>query len=227
MKGTQVVLTTVMGILLTTTLAASSQEEAQTASESVHYSVKVQEFEGCECESVCPCVFSKDTTYGDCRAMLVFTFDGTYGSTELNQVSCVVVGTKLGNNIEKNIGNWEGVLYVSSTASPNEIAAVNGLLNTMMGGAFAKLDLRQAPIKAMSEGDVHELTLGEIAHLKIHAIKGPNGEPTKIVNAPSPIAFPEFYCAIADDNKYDDGTSSWAFTGRNGFYASFDLASKE
>lgn len=195
--------------------------------EAVTYSVKVQEFEGCECESVCPCVFSKDTTYGDCRAMLAFTFDGSYGSTALNGVSCVVVGTKTGNNMEETLGSWEGVIYVSDTATPDEIEAVNGLLNAMVGGAFAKLDQRKAPINVMSEGDIHELTLGDIAHLKIHAIKGPNGEPTKIVNAPSPIAFAEYYCAIADDNKYDDGTSSWAFTGRNGFYTSLDLASTE
>jgi len=224
MKGSIIVRSTVMGILFMTAYTASSQE-VQTAPEAVQYSVKVQEFEGCECESVCPCVFSKDTTYGDCRATLAFTFNGTYGSTALNNVSCVVVGTKLGSNMEATVGTWEGVLYVSDTATPDEIAAVNGLLNAMMGGAFAKLDQRKAPIKAVSEGDIHELTLGEIAHLKIHAIKGPNGEPTKIVNAPSPIAFPEYYCAIADDNKYDDGTSSWAFTGRNAFYASFDLAS--
>lgn len=211
---------------LSTTLPMTSAKEAQSA-KSVPYSVKVHEFEGCECESVCPCVFSQDTTYGECKAILVFTFDGTYGSTVLNKVPCVMVGTKLGRNIEQNIGNWEGVLYTSSSATPDEKAAVKGLLHAMMGDAFSSLDERKESIAIKVAGDVHELTLGEIAHLKVHAIKGPDGKATKIVNAPSPIAFREFYCAIADENRYDDGVSSWSFAGRNGFYTTFDLASAD
>jgi hypothetical protein len=226
MKRSTAAVTLVTPVMLAIIATVSAQETA-TTTPAVKYSVKVHQFEGCECESVCPCVFSKDTTYGECRAILVFTFDGAYGSTALKDVSCVLVGTKLGKNIEKNIGNWEGVLYVSSTATPEEIAAITDLLHAMVGDAFASLDQRKESIQITRKDDVQELVLGKIARLRVHAMKASNGEMTKIVNAPSPVAFREFYCAIADENKYDDGVSSWDFTGRNGFFTEFDLVSKE
>lgn len=223
MKLSITVVALTLGLLFRTAHTASA-EEAMTTPAAVQYSVKVQEFEGCECESVCPCVFSQDTTYGDCRGMLVLIFTGTYGSTHLENVPCVIATTHMGKNIEKNMGNWSGILYTSEKTTPAEFEAVNSLLNAMIGDAFATLDQRKAPIMIKSEGDVRDLTLGGIGHLRIHAIKAANGETTKIVNAPSPIAFRELYCAIADENKYDDGTSSWSFTGRNGFFTEFDLA---
>jgi hypothetical protein len=30
---------------------------------------------------------------------------------------------------------------------------------------------------------------------------------------------------VSDVDRYEDGTTSWSFTGRNGFYADLDLSS--
>jgi hypothetical protein len=192
----------------------------------VKYAVKVHEFEGCECTSVCPCIFSRDTTFGNCRGITVFTFtDGRYGRTVLKNVSCVLVITWSGKNMEANAGKLKGVLYTSDTATPAEREAIAGLLHVMMDDGFATLDERTAPIRITRHGDVHDLTVGTVAHLHIHGIKGPNGKTTRIVNAPSPYAFPVMSCALADVDTYNDGTTSWSFTGRNGFFADFDLSS--
>lgn len=158
---------------------------------------------------------------------MVFTFDGTYDSTILKNVPCVVVGTQLGRNVEVSMGSWKGIVYTSESISPDELKAVNGLLHLMMGNAFSNLDQRKESISIKTADDVHELALGSIAKLRIHAIKNSNGEATKVVNAPSPIAFPEMSLAIADEHTYDDGTSSWSFPGRNGFFAEFDMKSAE
>jgi len=197
------------------------------APHSVNYSVKVHEFEGCECNSVCPCVFSSDTTYGDCRGITVFTFTGTYGTIVLKDVSCVLVFTWAGKNMESTMGKWKGVLYTSDKSTLTEREAVYGLLREMMGDAFATLERRAAPILIARKGDVHDLTVGTVARLRIHGVKGPNGKIATILNAPSPLAFPVMSCALADVHTFDDGKSSWSFTGRNGFYADFDLSSKE
>jgi len=125
--------------------------------------------------------------------------------------------------MEANMGKWKGVLYTSDTGTPAEREAISGLLRVMMGDAFATLDQRTAPIRINHQNDVHDLVVGTVAHLHIHGIKGPNDEITKVVNAPSPLAFPVMSCALADVDTYDDGTTSWYFTGRNGFYADFDL----
>ncbi len=193
----------------------------------VKYALKVHEFEGCECNSVCPCVFSSDTTFGDCRGITVFIFDGIYGTTRLTEVPCVLVSTWAGQNMEGNMGKWKGVLYTSDKGTSAEREAITGLLHVMMGDAFANLDQRTAPIEISRWGDIHDLTVGSVAHLRIHGVKGPNGEIAKILNAPSPLAFPDMFCALADVHTYDDGKSSWSFTGRNGFYADFDLSNRE
>ena len=193
--------------------------------QSVKYAVKVHEFEGCECNSVCPCVFSSDTTFGDCRGITVFTFTGNYGTTRLQEVSCALVTTWAGKNMEGNMGKWKGLLFTSDKGTPAEREAVKGLLHVMMGDAFATLEPRTAPIHISRRGDIHELTVGSVAKLRIHGVKGPKGEVTKILNAPSPLAFPVMFCALSDVHAYDDGVSSWSFAGRNGFFADFDLTS--
>jgi len=196
-------------------------------SKTVKYAVKVHEFEGCECNSACPCVFSSDTTFGDCRGITVFTFNGTYGTTRLRDASCVIVFTWAGKNMEKNTGKWKGILYTSDQGTSAEREAIKGLLQAMMGNAFATLEPGTAPIQISRQGDVHELKVGTVAHLRIHGINGQNGEITRIVNAPSPLAFPVMFCALSDVDTYDDGVSSWSFSGRNGFFADFELLNSE
>jgi hypothetical protein len=204
---------------------ASEPAAVPLASAPVRYSVDVHEFEGCECNPVCPCVFSSDTTFGDCRGLTVFTFvQGTYGTTVLKDVPCVVAITWAGRNMEDNLGDWRGVLYLPDTATPAEREAVRGLVHAMLGDAFAALDERTAPIRIERRGDVHDLTVGTVARLRIHGTRGPDGEATRILSAPSPLAYPVMFCALADVHTYDDGQASWSFTGRNGFYADFHLS---
>ena len=63
------------------------------------------------------------------------------------------------------------------------------------------------------------MKLGDIARLKVHALRGASGGLTVVNNAPSPIAFPAMTCAVADVHTYDDGSASWSLAGRNGFIA--------
>jgi hypothetical protein len=205
-------------------IGSMAAEPSPQTSAPVKYAVKFHEFEGCECNAVCPCVFSSDTTFGDCRGIFVYTFDGSYGTTQLKDVSCALVLTLVGKNMEATMGKWKGVLYLSDQATPAEREAIAGLMHVMMGDAFATLETRLAPIKISRQGDIHDLTVGTVAHLRIHGLKGQNGEPTKILNAPSPLASPVIFCALADVNTYNDGVSSWSFTGRNGFYTDENLS---
>ena len=48
------------------------------------YRLKAHEFEGCECNSVCPCIFSRDTSYGDCKVLMGWSVsEGHYKETDL------------------------------------------------------------------------------------------------------------------------------------------------
>ena len=227
MKKNIIILIAVYACGLFAACAADSAAPVEKAA-AVNYAVKIHEFEGCECNSVCPCVFSSDTTFVDCRGITVFTItEGIYGTTRLKDVSCALVFTWAGKNMESNMGKWKGVLYTSDQGTPAEREAIMGLLRVMMGDAFATLEQRTAPIQIIRQGDIHDLTVGTVARLRIHGVKGPNGEITKILNAPSPLAYPVMFCTLADVHTYNDGKSSWSFTGRNGFYADFDLSNTE
>lgn len=226
MKEMKVTLAAMCAVALTIGCATAAEPLAGNT-ESPDYAVTVHEFEGCECNSVCPCIFSSDTTFGDCRAILVFTFNGKYGTTRLSDTSCVVVSTWAGKNMEANLGKWRGVLYTSDKGTSAEREAIKGLLQSMVGGAFASLESRTAPIRISRQGDVHELKLDKVSHLRIRTVKGQNGEVATILNAPSPLAFPTMHCAVAEVHSFDDGVSSWSFPGRNGFYADFQLSSAQ
>lgn len=206
-------------------LGAESGEAASAAASPVNYKVAVHEFEGCQCDSVCPCVFSLDTSHGDCRAIMVFTFNGTYGNTPLKDVSCVGVITKAGKNMEATKGKWSGTLYLPQDATEDERSAVKALGHKIIGDAFAELREETAPIEIKRDGEKHDLTMGKLARLRIHPIQAANGKTAQIINAPSPLAFPVMNCAIADVNSYDDGKVSWSFTGRNAFFSDFELSS--
>ncbi len=157
--------------------------------------------------------------------MMVFTItEGVYGTTKLNNVSCAAVFTWTGTNMDSSMGKWKGILYTSEKATPAEREAMNGLLPALLGNAFGTLEQRTAPLQVARQGDIHELTIGKVARLRIHGFKGPNGEPTRILNAPSPNVYPEYYCGQADVHTYDDGVSSWSFPGRNSFYADVVLS---
>ena len=104
---------------------------AATTATATAYNVKALEFEGCECNSVCPCIFNSDTTFGDCRATLVFRFTGTHGETALQDTPCVVVVTKSGHNMGTTMGTWTGVVYMTEESSTGEKEAVNAILNDM------------------------------------------------------------------------------------------------
>ena len=84
------------------------------------------------------------------------------------------------------------------------------ILKDQMGGAFAKLETKAAPVEMNCPTDEHhEQAVGKVSTLKITALKGANGKVPVIENAPSPIAPPKTSCAKADVNLYDDGTAKW------------------
>src|SRR4029077_3652277 len=113
-------------------LAAAPQEKAE-------YSFKGEAMEACECESVCPCIWTKDTTFGNCRATVAFNVaEGSYGKADLKGVAFVLTLTQTTANMAKGMGKWEGKVYVSESASPEQRKAVESFFRGKWGGAFAK-----------------------------------------------------------------------------------------
>jgi hypothetical protein len=191
------------------------------------YALRVHQFEGCECDSICPCVFSKDTSHGDCRGIMVWSIaDGHSGAVDLSGVQLAAALTKSGANMEKAMGQWSGIIYVSDKATDAQKTAVVDVMKAEMGPAFGKVEVKSASIEIARHEDHHEVVVGKVGVLKINGIKGADGQVMIIENPPSPIAPPKLWCAKSETNTYDDGTSKWDFKGRNAFYTDMELKSK-
>jgi hypothetical protein len=92
--------------------AAAAQDKPQA------YHIKGMQIEGCECDLYCPCVFQKDATFDQCRGYIGWKIsEGKYASTDLKGIEFCVALTKLGKNIEKEMGKWEGILYISDMST--------------------------------------------------------------------------------------------------------------
>lgn len=211
-----------VAVALFTVLAASSVYAQES------YKVTGTQVEGCECKSVCPCAFQGDATEMECRGLLFWNVaEGRYGKIDLKGVMFAAALTKSGKNIEKALGKWEGILYISDKATKEQMKAVEAIVKDQFGPAFGKLEVKTAPIEIKCAGDHQEAMIGKIGSLKITGIKGANGKITVIENAPSPLVLPMNYCAKADEHTYDDGVSKWDFKGRNGFWGPFEFKSKK
>jgi len=186
------------------------------------YLIKGDQVEGCECTSVCPCVFANDVPFGDCRGSMVWHIrEGHYGATDLSGLSFALALTKSGKNVPKAMGHWEGIIYVDSKASTEQKAGIVDFLSTNWGKAFAKIDVRSEPIDFKKDGDKYEVRVGKVGELKTTPLKGGDGKVPTIHHATFSL-IPVLHCATTTENTYSDGAVKWDFKDRNSFYGPFD-----
>jgi hypothetical protein len=205
-------------------LGCAQGARAQDRKES--YSIRGQEVEACECDSVCPCVWAKDNTFGDCRAVMVWRVDaGSYGSVDLQGTAFAVALTHSGKNVVQTMGKWEGTIYVTDKASEAQKNAIVAILSGKWGKAFAKVDVRSAPLEMKMDGERREAQIGKIATLKMAGLAGSGGKVPAIENPPFAL-IPKLYCAKAETHLFDDGSAKWDFSGRNAFYGPFEYKSE-
>ena len=203
--------------------SGSSDHSMAMAKAKAPYVIKGEQVEGCECESVCPCVFAHDVTFADCRGAMVWhVSEGHYGATDLAGVNFAVFLLKSGKNVVKTMGKWEGMIYVSSNATPEQKAGVVDFLSTNWGKAFAKIDVRSETIEFKKEGEKYDVRIGKVASLKTAPLQGGGGKAPVIEHAAFSL-IPQLHCATATQNTYDDGgANKWDFKDRNSFYGPFD-----
>jgi hypothetical protein len=196
------------------------------APEKPRYSFKGEAFEACECQSVCPCVWTKDASFGSCRGTLAWTVsEGAYGKTDLKGLVFALTLTRTAENMVKSMGKWEGVLYISDKASAEQRRAVEEFVKGNWGSAFAKLETKSVPVQTKLAAEQKELTIGKVSAIKVSPLKNPDGTIPAIEHPPFAM-YPKLYCAKADIHTYHDGAAEWDFSGRNAFYGPFEYTSK-
>lgn len=193
------------------------------------FDIRGDQVEACECDSVCPCVFNKETTYDMCQGWLGLAIrEGSYEGTDLAGVNAAIALLRTGKDLGKTMGTWEGAVWISDTASEAQRKGVTAIISSTLGGAFAKgkLTFKAAKIAISGTGDHWEMTVGGVGEMKITGIKGADGKVLAVHNSPSPIVMPEYNCCLADSDTFKDGGITWDYKGRNGGYGPFQFKSK-
>jgi hypothetical protein len=206
-------------------------------------------FDGCNCKSICPCIFALDPTEGDCKGVAAWHIEKghfTPGSHESGSGGSVLTTTNpidLSNlNVVMSVHapghmftgpKWKIALYLDEKADDHQKDVLTRIFTGQVGGDFFAeivpligeiLGVRSVPIAFNIEGKKRR-TIGipSIVKMEIEGLTGndPNTE-SKVTN-------PAFSNTPGDDpiiarsttHTYRDHGLQWDNSGRNAFYSRF------
>ena len=183
-------------------------------------------FEGCSCDSQCPCNSSGMTAPADtehCRFVVAFHVDsGQVDGLDISGRSCVLVGDSPALMSE---GGWRVGMFVDDGASPEEMEAVSGVFSGALGGPMAAiapaigefLGAQQAPITYTSEGGSHSLKVGDAIDLAIEEVVHPGSDqPVHLTGAAGLPWGPDLAVATSERHTLDAFGMTWDGSGKNG-----------
>lgn len=187
-------------------------------------------FEGCNCDSICPCIFLLDPDEGYCNLTVAWHIEkGHYDSIPLDGLNTVAVFVAPGNMFTGP--KMKVAFYVDKNANQEQIDALSNIFSGQSGGFFAvaakfigeMVGIKSAPITFGMEGKRRWLRIPEYLTLEIEAMKGNDPNKDSLIVNPSFSIVPGHDHVIARSTKYsyNDHGFQWDTTGKNGFYSRF------
>ena len=188
-------------------------------------------FEGCNCDTVCPCIFLLDPDKGYCNLTVAWHIEkGYYDDTQLNELNAVAVFVAPGNMFTGP--KMKVVFYLDNVASQEQKEALSKIFSGQSAGFFAAVSnfigeivaVKSAPITFGMEGRRRWLHIPEYLNLEIEAIKGSDPNKESTVTNPTFSITPGIDAIIAPSTKYSykDQGFEWDSSGKNGFYSKFN-----
>ena len=93
-------------------------------------------FEGCNCDSICPCLFLSDPDKGFCNVTVGWHIEkGHYDGTQLDGLNAVLFLLLL--EICSQVRNGRLALYLDNAASEEQKVALSKIFSGQSGGFFA------------------------------------------------------------------------------------------
>lgn len=196
------------------------------------YTISGSYVAGCSCSMLCGCAVDAmprdDQGRTECRGNVVFHIaEGRLDNLDLSGVDFAFY-----NFFPSNLtsGNWTVGLVVDSSASDEQANAVEAIISGREGGAIAELAQFIGDYKGMKRANV-SITDGErpravvegMSEFAYEPLAGPDGNPTKMSNAPFGFA-PEFELGrvSGSSNAFDI-----TFDGAYGEKSDFTFSSEE
>jgi hypothetical protein len=188
-------------------------------------------FEGCNCDSICPCLFLSDPDKGFCNVTVAWHIEkGHYDQTQLDGLNAVAVFVAPGNMFTGP--KWKAALYLDNAASEVQKVALSKIFSGQSGGFFGAaansigemLGIKSAPITFGMEGKRRWLHIPDYLNLEIEAIKGGDQNEDSVFTNPAFTVAPGYDRVISHSTKhtYKDLGLEWDSSGKNGFYSKFN-----
>lgn len=189
-------------------------------------------FENCNCDVVCPCLFSplepmtSAPTHGACEVGFGFHVDdGRFGEVSLDGLNVALIARTPGPMAE---GNWQVALYIDDEANDEQSGALQAIFTGSAGGVMASLapligevlGARSASIRWQKDGRSRSIQVDDVMALAVHAAPSidPDGE-IWATNA-HPFAPEGVAMAVGDEQStYADHGMHWDNSGKNAHYA--------
>jgi hypothetical protein len=208
-------------------------------------------FDGCNCKSICPCIFALDPTEGNCKGLAAWHIEKghfTNGTTD-GRNSNSNNNNKKNNSI--NLANlniilavhapghmftgpkWKIAVYLDERANNDQKDALTKIFTGQAGGEFFAeilpligeiLGIKSVPIEFSIEGKKRrKIKIPSITEMEIEGLAGSDPDiESKVVN-PSFSNTPGYDPVIARSirHTYKDHGLEWGNSGRNAFYSRF------
>ena len=189
-------------------------------------------FENCNCDVVCPCLFSPNApltsmpTAGACEVAFGFHVDrGSYGDIPLDGLNVALAARTPGVMAE---GNWSVALYLDERADEQQRQALQAIFTGSVGGPVAALaplistvlGVKTVPITFHKEGQRRSVEIKSVMQLAVHALPSMNPDEEIWARTGHPFAPTSLAMAVGDEKStWADYGMRWDNSGKNAHYA--------
>ena len=205
---------------------------AKTSNNGSNWKLEGDYFEGCNCASICPCIFKLDSTEGECKVVVAWHIErGHFGNGDINLDNLNVVYAIYAPGNMFTGPKWKLALYVDDKASEQQKDALTKIYSGQVGGFFGVaanhvgevMGIKSVPIDFAVEGKRRRLKIPTLLEIEIEGLNGSNTTVESLVVNPGFTIAPGYDPIIARSTKhtYNDHGFEWDNSGRNGFYSRF------
>ena len=192
------------------------------------WTLEGQYFEACNCDAVCPCIFSSPPTTGECTVIISWHIEnGKFGETDLSGLNVVRAVYTPGTMGEVP---WTAALYLDDRANEAQTKALERIFTGKAGGSPSKLaahiktdlGIRSLPINFSADGKNRSMTIPNVVDVEINAIVGQGDRDVVITDHPLCVA--PGHPAVASRSSrlnYADHGLSWQINGKTGHFSPF------
>ena len=183
-----------------------------TNEKSYDWKIEGDYFDGCNCKSICPCIFALDPTEGDCKGLAAWHIEkGHFTNGIKNDMKSTNTNNEDANNTSIDLANlsvvvsvhapghmltgpkWKIVLYLDEKANNDQKDALTRIFTGQVGGDFFVemlsrtgeiLGIRSVPIEFNIEDKKRrKIKISSIVEMEIEGLTGSDPNvESKVVN---------------------------------------------